>query len=522
MPVAVSRTPGRRAVSGAVAVTKSRPPPIKGWNTVLSMDGMKPEWAVTLDNWFPQPGYIEPRGGRASHCATGNAADVESLMAYQGLAALDDKLFAAAGTVLYDATTSVPSSSLTGLANSRFQHINFTTTGGKFLYIVNGADTRHFDGTAWATPAITGIVTADIVHINIHKNRIWFTMKNSTKAAYLPVDSIQGAAVTLELGAVFPNGGYLMAMGTWSRDTGTGPDDFAVFISSEGDLAVYAGTDPSDATKWKIVNVYEVGPPMGRRCFTKIGSDLGIITIDGVLPMSQIPGIERGAAGRISLTANIQPSMNTVARAGKDLFGWQLLSYPRGTMAILNVPLTTGDTQQFVMNTVTGGWARFLDQHAHCWETYKDRLFFGGHAGVVYEADKGSNDAGAAIVATMKTAFDYMDERGRQKQWTLLRPKLTTEAQLTPTVGLNVDFRDDAQPSPSLSALTGVALWDVALWDVDVWPAEQFFRNEWITVTGVGYCASVVMSISIDGPDGTKPLLHVNGFDFIFQPGGPM
>jgi hypothetical protein len=46
----------------------------------------------------------------------------------------------------------------------------FTTPGGTFLFIVNGADApRTFDGTSWATPSITGITASQAVHVNAHK-----------------------------------------------------------------------------------------------------------------------------------------------------------------------------------------------------------------------------------------------------------------------------------------------------------------------------------------------------------------
>lgn len=523
MPAVVSRTPLRRAAAPQVSRTASRSPPVKGWNTVLPLDAMKPEWAVLMDNWFAQPGYVELRGGHAQHSSTGESGAVETLMTYHAVSSANDKLFGAVGTKIFD-VTGVASSSVTSLTNARWQHVNFTTSGGKFLVICNGADSvRNFDGTSWTTPSITGITSADAIHVASHKSRLWFVLKDSTKAAYLSTDSIAGAASTVELGTFFTLGGYLNAIGTWTRDGGSGPDDYIVFISSRGQVAVFQGTDPSDATKWAHVGTYDVGAPIGRRCFLKIGGDLAIVTVDGVLPMSQVPGIERGAAARISLTANIQPTMNDAARNGADIFGWQLLSYPKGTMALLNVPLTATTFNQYVMNTITGAWSRFTGITAYCWEIYQDRIFLGGASGKVYEADTGSVDPGdTSITGNMKTAFDYFDTRGQQKRWTMIRPKITVGATITPAVGLNVDFRSDESPSVSIAALSDLAMWDVAIWDTDEWPVEQVFRNEWATITGVGYCASTQMLVSVSGSGNTKPVLRVNGFDYVYELGGPI
>jgi len=142
--------------------------------------------------------------------------------------------------------------------------------------------------------------------------------------------------------------------------------------------------------------------------------------------------------------------------------------------------------------------------------------------GIVYEADIGSTDNEGSITGNMKTAFDYYDTRGQQKRFTLIRPKITVGTTITPAVGINVDFRSDESPAVSIAALSDLAMWDVALWDVDSWPAEQVFRNEWATVVGVGYCASTQILVSVTGTGTTKPVLRVNGFDMMFEAGGPI
>src|SRR5262249_2861139 len=126
----------------------------------------------------------------------------------------------------------------------------------------------------------------------------------------------------------------------------------------------------------------------------------------------------------------------------------------------------------------------------------------------------------AAITGTLKTAFDYFGARGRLKRWTLIRPKFTIGANITPGVALNVDFRDDAVATAAVASLSGLALWDSALWDVDQGAADLVFRNEWATVVGVGYCASLYLSASASGSGTTKPILRLNGVDYVWSQGG--
>lgn len=511
-----------RRTGGGGIVTRgaSVPPPVGGWDSISPLASMKPDRAIVLDNWFPQPGYVELRRGHILQSNTGVASPVESLMAYHGATVSLDKLFAAVTTVVYD-VTGVSSSSITGMTNARWQHVNFTTSGGHFLWICNGADTpRYFDGSSWTIATITGITSTNIVHVNVHKNRLWFVQINSTKAAYLPTNAIQGAATEFDLGPLFTEGGNLVAMGTWSVDGGAGPDDYAAFISSKGQVAIYAGTDPDSASTWSLKGVFQIGPPIGRRCFTRVGADLAVVSIDGVLPISRALVIERGASVSVALTANIQPTMNQSARDWKDNFGWQLISYPKGTRAILNVPAIQGSSQQqYVMNTVTGGWCRFLGMNANVWETFKERIFFGGNDGKVYEADSSGADNGVAIVADLQTAFNYFGRRGNLKRWPEMRPLLTTDGSVVPGLAMNVDFRNDAPISTPSSSPASSALWDVAIWDSAVWPAGQRNTADWATVNAIGYCASIRTRVSVLSPGATAPVLQINGYDVLMEVG---
>lgn len=492
--------------------------PIEGWDSLSPKAVMSPKRAIRLRNWFPQPGYCEVRKGHAVHADTGTGLPVDTLAAYQGVSTR--QLFAWSGTEIFD-VTSVSLSVVSGLNSPRAQHINFATTGGNFLYTVNGVDDPQiYNGSVWSTPVITGISATDIIGINAHKNRLWFTLENSSDAAYLPVDSIQGAAVLFPLGGLWTQGGFLMAMGTWSIDAGNGPDDYAVFVSSRGQVAIYSGTNPASPTTWSLVGVFNMGAPIGRRCLTQVGADIAIICVDGVVPLSRAMIFERSAVQKVALTQNIQPTMNQAARDYMSNFGWQLISYPRGTRAILNVPQVENDTQvQFVMNTITGAWCLFDGMNGNCWELLNDLLYFGGNDGIVYLADEGGCDPVNPLVADMMTAYNYFGERGNLKRWMMVRPLLNTDQSVNPGLAFNVDFQENAAISiPQVTPL-GDSLWDVALWDDGVWSPGVVVLANWTSVTGLGYCASIRMVVSIPNTSVDDVTLQITSFDLLFQKG---
>lgn len=532
--------PGRKQVS----IGKSVPAPVKGLDALSPLSDMEPEYASVMENWIPGPGYIHPRRGYVVHGGViGGTSPVESLMTWNGPSS--SKLFGASGTGVYEFTSGSPSSAeISGLTNARFQHANFSTTGGNFIFIVNGSDgPYHYNGSAWATPSITGsgFSGSDFAHVTVHKSRLWFVIVDSTKGAYLPVDSIAGTATSFEFGRHFTLGGNLQAIGTWTLDSGTGPDDFLVAISSKGQAAIYQGTDPASATTWAIVGVFNLSPPIGRRCFTKVAGDLALISIDGVVPLSQAVRLDRGAVERVTLMTRLSPLINQDARDSADLFGWQLIGYPKSGLAILNVPITEGATsRQYVLNTLTGAPTKFINLDAMCWELYDDRPFFGGADGIVYESDIGSRDVSEAIVSNVKLAFNHFGLRGELKNFTMVRPLIVTDGDITPSLSIDVDFADNPPATPASSVVTSGTKWNQFNWNESNWAGGTVSQVDWSSVSGLGYCAAIRMKVSvvpesaislwdlsfswdqsswdINGQDDID--IRVNGFDIIMERGG--
>lgn len=515
----------RRPSAAMLAQVSSIPAPVGGWDTISPLAEMPPNRAVVIDNWICRPGYLEIRRGE-NVWTTGNGSattPVESLMVYNGVSST--KMFSAAGSKIYDSSSSGAASSVvTGLTNARWQYTNFTDSASNhYIVCCNGADTpQKFDGTSWTNFAPTGFTTTSLVNIGSHKGRLWMIINGSTIAYYLGVGAISGAATAFDLGPYMTKGGFLMAFATWSVDTRQTVDDYAAFITSRGQVIVYQGTDPSSSTTWALVGVYNLGAPIGRRCFLKIAGDLLIITLDGVVPMSQMLSTDRAAANRVSLTSIIMNAMNLSTQSFSGNFGWQLIEYPTRTIAILNIPTTVNSVaQQYVMNTLTGAWSRWIGINANCWEIFNDLLYMGANNGTVYQADQDSADDTTPITATVQTAFNYFGTRGRLKRLTMVRPILTTDGVVTPGVGVNMDFGSGAPVSNPSSAGAAGALWDQALWDQAKWPQNSAVTANWFAIGGIGQCASLVTSVITNHTGSANGVtLQLNGWDVAMEMGG--
>lgn len=510
--------PARQNSSRAQSsITRSIPAPVGGINARDALADMDEKDAIILDNMFPEEGNVALRGGHTEY-ATGLTNQVETLMVWNG--PTSSKMFAANDGDIFETSVSgaVGAADVTGQTNDRLSSVNFSTSGGNFLVAANGADdVLNYDGSAWTTPTINNVASADLKHPISHKERLWFIKKNSMDAWYLDTQAIAGDATKFPLGSVFRQGGYLLGMGTLSLDSGIGPDDFMAFVSSEGEIAIYQGTDPASASTWGIVGRYKVGKPIGERPLTNMGGDLLCMTRDGVVSVSKMMQKDPAEAQYAAVSNKISNLINSDAKNYANLFGWSLHLYPRGKWLLVNVPKSEGAEQiQYVMNVNTGSWCRFLGLNANCWTVFNDRIYFGGNDGKVYRADDGTDDNGADIPFEGKGAFQYFGARGRQKQFTAIRALISSTGVPSFLIGIDVDYGNQT-PTGTVSAPSSTTMtWGSMFWGSMFWGGAENIIKYFKTVFGIGICAAPHFKGVCNGQT-----CAVNSFDFVMQAGGP-
>lgn len=474
------------------ARSASLPPSVGGWDALNSLQDMPKENAVVLDNFFPDTDRVELRFGFDDY-STGMSGNVDTLMHYHSPAGTE-KLFAANGTSIFDVTAggAVGAASVTGLTGIQFQSTQISTPGGHYLFAVNGVDTpRTFDGSAWAVSTVTGPTIANLIWCNLHQRRLWFGEKNSLDAWYLDPTSITGAASTFPIGDVAKLGGYLVGMGTWTRDAGDGADDAAVFITSEGEAIVYQGTDPDSATTWALVGVFRIGEPIGRRSIIKAGADLVLITQDGFLSASTILQADRSQTDRVAISKQINKAVNDAVQDGQSLFGWQPFIYPKARMMIFNVPTSATASDQYVFNTITGAPCRFTGINARCWVVFGDSAYFGGTDGKVYKFDPAYySDNGANIVGDMLPAFSYLGQTAVSKSFKRAEVIFQSNGDPFAAIELNVDFQIKRPSANPVASPTTSARWGISKWGVGTWGASNQVYSGWRGMTGNGRAVS--------------------------------
>lgn len=347
--------------------------------------------------------------------------------------------------------------------------------------------------------ALTGIAPARLSNIWVYKKRLWFIEKDSLDVWYLPVDQITGQAVKFPLGGVFGKGGRLLFGAAWSLDTGSagGLSEQWVVFSSEGEVAVYQGTNPASAADWQLVGVYQIGRPMGADAWHKGGGDIIVATDIGFVPLSQAIQRDVAALSPAAVSYPIEEAWNErVAMLGGN--PWHAAIWPTQQMSVISLPLLPGnEPEMLVANARTGAWSLYRGWAATCLRVFKERLFFGTESGRIMEAEVGGTDDGALYTATLIPLFSdcrspFFKTGGMARAFLLANYPI--EAQLS----LQADFTIDLPPVPDAATIGNQPVWGGATWGESSWsaPAQKKPYQPWQSVSGQGHSFAPAIQIT--------------------------
>lgn len=537
-------------VMPAQAEMRSIPAPIGGYNARDGLAGMPETDAAELINWIPDLGGIRVRRGYMEW-NTGLGDTVKGIFSYFAPAtafpagsflvtptSMPGFLFSSTDAAIYDSTTQgvigAAVRALSGLSNAGWiNSCQLTNSGGTFALICSEADGYFtFDGAAWVKVTL-GVGAQQVsvsdptkfVHPLFWKRRAWFVIKDTTKAAYLPADAIYGIAAEFDFGPIFKHGGHLSYLTNWTIDAGEGIDDFLVAVSSNGDVAVYKGTDPTSITTFALVGTWFIGQvPIGRRAFCQFGGDIVLAGADGLYPISYVTrgGADFLVASSKEYTSKIRAAIGQDLRASFTNRGWQLFLHPSERLLVANVPdYSSITTRQYAMNTTLNQWTKFVGVPIYCLGSTAGYTFSGTTDGRVMLLFTGVYDnlalgqsIGNSIAGVIVPAFTMFGLPGVQKQVLMVKPNfIGTEApsvQCDVSVNYNVNL---PAGSPSFVISTS-SKWNSSLWNTGIWGGATQVFSEWFQTGEVGFAFAATIKTLTAGD------LTLASIDYVYQKGG--
>ena len=394
-------------------------------------------------------------------------------------------------------TTTWTNSLLTGVFTSN----KWYTSGYKARIIFcNSADTpvvyNGSDGVITAA-SITGPTVTDLAGSVTFKGRVIYWEKpagtNPQSFWYASAGAYQGALTEYTLDQ-FTAGGYVVECLNWTHDGGTGLDDHFVILMSTGQVLIYAGSDPGDATDWNLVGIYAIGEPIGTKPSTLVGGDAIILTKDGYLVLSA--AIQEGRYSENSaFSYKISNAARQATQTWGGVFGWEATLFTNASLFVVNVPISATESVQHVRNTTTGAWCKFTGFNAVAFESHNGSLYFVGTDNKVYKY-AGTSDNGSFIPMTSVQAYDYLGAPGIKKQVTAIEvisnyafPKYLTSSFWS-------DYNEKTLPAIVDPPEPNPSDWDVGEWDSAEWDASaQGTNTARRNASGYGYALAHTLQL---------------------------
>jgi hypothetical protein len=190
-------------------------------------------------------------------------------------------------------------------------------------------------------------------------NRLFFTDDNLMVYYAKPME-LEGEVQELDLSFYLSRGGKIIKSFTFSTNYNDNIMTHLCFLSSEGQLITFVGTDPSDENKWSLGGIFDVPVPVSKKCFAEnVEGDVLIFSKGGIRSLRKIVLGEKNA-----FTENLESGLGALLKNFNYNDGsipLCFLKYIKSKkLVMLGIP--TGnelDTIQYVFDIDIGTWSSF-------------------------------------------------------------------------------------------------------------------------------------------------------------------
>lgn len=335
------------------------------------------------------------------------------------------------------------------------------------------------DGAGWITGPVSSNVVAgrNLCYVWKYRNRLFFIEAGSMNVWYLGLNAVGGLLTPVPLAGAATRGGKLLFGASWSLDAGDGISEKCIFATDQGEVLIFEGSDPANAANWRQQGRYFLSPPLGMNAHIQVGGDMLLLTVDGIIPLSQAISKDSGQLDLAMLTRNIKPTWRKEV-ALKRAWPWTIKKWDEyGAMFVTTPGGAEGARYCLLVNSATGAWARTPGMDATCFMRLRADLYFGTQHGAIMLAERSGNDelwdegnkwfGKRPYVAVLVGGWETFGAPANAIVWHQARASFHSSAgePFQPQLAATVNYDIILPPPPPSGPDPGLAdVWDQGIW----------------------------------------------------------
>lgn len=348
---------------------------------------------------------------------------------------------------------------------------------------------QAYNGKSWSDASFsveTAITPDQFDGVIAHQDRLYFWKSGDDLDFYYgDVGAIMGPLVRFPLGRLGNIRGAIVCLKSLTVDAGHGMNDTLAVFTTTGDIVVYEGLDPGDPQDWRLLTRIRAAPPVSKRAFVQVGSDVWMLTAAGVVSVMQtIRDSSMALVNNVSRPIQDQ-LLPQIAEGGE----WSMHMAADATAVVVN-RVFNGLASQFIYRTETRSWIEG-DYPAMDWHNLGLLTQFttpdGGLGTLNSLANEGAGDLDEPITARLVTSWFRLP---RAAGITYIKPTIIARGPLSVTVTLLSDH--DETGSDVSEAVQTVTIQP----DNPADPGRQVALNEIIAVDAVGEVFQLRMEVT--------------------------
>lgn len=327
----------------------SIPPPIDGIDYISPPDQMPITSARDLLNYYVYDWGI--RQVNKPSFWTSFFESIGSIFPIDGGGSISPCLICPSASKMWRVTPSAgTTTNITGgavITNSFWNMNQFQ----KRVFMYNGVDVPLVYDIAAGTLGAAGWTGPASVNALYHgwnyKQTEYVVEKSSTNVWFGGTGLITGPMTAFDIAPYLENYSPALCGTSWSYNQGLSNDELWTVLSESGEVLVYYGTDPA-STDWQLIGRAQIPTPVGSKCLRKLGQDVLVTTIRGVISLKDVFAGRNEDASYYSVSRKINP-LN---------FGNLEVAYSKYNPFLYYQNNVSTDYSLYVLNYERGAWSR--------------------------------------------------------------------------------------------------------------------------------------------------------------------